>query len=176
MLCFLKMRHSWNPVFNCFPLGQNIQMTAPVVVKVSDKRFWEKGVYTMSFLLPAEYQTDPPKPTDDKVKNTNILHDNVWTDCENKQRMLLVCRYTSTACQTWQCMCRATEAGWHRCQTKMLQVAWKLASTASEKNTKKASTMLLATTGKFKSQIKWNLHFPHTKSLNKVQKSMSTWW
>lgn len=42
-------------------------MTAPVVVKVSDKRFWEMGVYTMSFLLPAEYQSNPPKPTDEKV-------------------------------------------------------------------------------------------------------------
>lgn len=42
-------------------------MTAPVVVKVSGKAFWEPGVYTMSFLLPAEYQKNPPYPTDDKV-------------------------------------------------------------------------------------------------------------
>ncbi|XP_040919587.1 heme-binding protein 2 [Toxotes jaculatrix] len=47
--------------------GKKIEMTAPVVVKMPDKRFWETGVYTMSFLLPAEYQADPPSPTDKKV-------------------------------------------------------------------------------------------------------------
>lgn len=49
-------------------LGREIEMTAPVVVKIVDKRFWEMGVYTMSFLLPAEYQSNPPKPTDEKVR------------------------------------------------------------------------------------------------------------
>lgn len=48
-------------------------MTAPIVVKVSDKRFWEMGVYTMSFLLPAEYQLNPPKPTDEKVSFSRII-------------------------------------------------------------------------------------------------------
>ncbi|XP_070704396.1 heme-binding protein 2 [Pempheris klunzingeri] len=47
--------------------GKKIAMTAPVVVRMPDKRFWEMGVYTMSFLLPAEEQNNPPKPTDDKV-------------------------------------------------------------------------------------------------------------
>ncbi|XP_076609043.1 heme-binding protein 2 [Chaetodon auriga] len=47
---------------------QKIEMTAPVLMKVqADKGFWQSGVYTMSFLLPAEYQKNPPKPTDDKV-------------------------------------------------------------------------------------------------------------
>ena len=42
-------------------------MTAPVVVKITDKKFWQMGVYTMSFLLPAEHQMNPPQPTDDKA-------------------------------------------------------------------------------------------------------------
>ncbi|KAM6904425.1 heme-binding protein 2 [Xenentodon cancila] len=44
-------------------LGKKIEMTAPVVVKMPEKKFWERGVYTMSFLLPAEHQKSPPKPT-----------------------------------------------------------------------------------------------------------------
>ncbi|XP_026180731.1 heme-binding protein 2 [Mastacembelus armatus] len=47
--------------------GEKIEMTAPVVVKVPDKYFWETGVYTISFLLPAEYQKNPPSPTNNKV-------------------------------------------------------------------------------------------------------------
>ncbi|KAI3359173.1 hypothetical protein L3Q82_002708 [Scortum barcoo] len=48
--------------------GQKIEMTAPVIVKMpAGKRFWEMGVYRMSFLLPAEHQKKPPKPTDEKV-------------------------------------------------------------------------------------------------------------
>uniref|UniRef100_A0A4W6EWA4 Heme-binding protein soul5 n=1 Tax=Lates calcarifer TaxID=8187 RepID=A0A4W6EWA4_LATCA len=42
--------------------GKKIEMTAPVLVKMPDKNFWQMGVYTMSFLLPAEYQINPPKP------------------------------------------------------------------------------------------------------------------
>ncbi|XP_070837479.1 heme-binding protein 2 [Chaetodon trifascialis] len=48
---------------------KKIEMTAPVLMKMQEgnRRFWESGVYTMSFLLPAEYQKNPPKPTDDEV-------------------------------------------------------------------------------------------------------------
>lgn len=49
-------------------------MTTPVVVKIMDKKFWEMGVYTLYFLLPAEHQKDPPKPTNDKV----CLSDKTW--------------------------------------------------------------------------------------------------
>ncbi|XP_035511022.1 heme-binding protein 2 [Morone saxatilis] len=47
--------------------GKKIAMTAPVIVKIPNKRFWETAVFTMSFLLPMEHQNNPPKPTDDKV-------------------------------------------------------------------------------------------------------------
>ncbi|XP_041862204.1 heme-binding protein 2 [Melanotaenia boesemani] len=47
--------------------GKKIQMTSPVVLKLPDKRFWEKGVFTMHFLLPAEYQMNPPSPTNKDV-------------------------------------------------------------------------------------------------------------
>ncbi|XP_034566714.1 heme-binding protein 2 [Notolabrus celidotus] len=47
--------------------GKKIEMTAPVVVDVPDKWFWEKGIYTMSFLLPSDHQSNPPMPTDKEV-------------------------------------------------------------------------------------------------------------
>uniref|UniRef100_A0A3Q0REN9 Heme-binding protein 1 n=1 Tax=Amphilophus citrinellus TaxID=61819 RepID=A0A3Q0REN9_AMPCI len=48
-------------------MGETIQMTSPVILKMPYKRFWEMGVYTMSFLLPAEHQKNPPKPTNPDV-------------------------------------------------------------------------------------------------------------
>lgn len=42
-------------------------MTSPVLLKMPDKRFWEMGIYKMSFLLPAEYQKSPPNPTNPEV-------------------------------------------------------------------------------------------------------------
>ncbi|KAM9393652.1 heme-binding protein 2-like [Pholidichthys leucotaenia] len=49
--------------------GKEIDMTTPVVVIKEMKKWWEfwKCDYTMAFLLPTEYQENPPKPYDDKV-------------------------------------------------------------------------------------------------------------
>ncbi|KAL4648759.1 heme-binding protein 2-like [Arapaima gigas] len=48
--------------------GVMIDMTAPVLVKIPEERkMWEPAVYTLSFLLPSEYQEIPPKPTNEKV-------------------------------------------------------------------------------------------------------------
>uniref|UniRef100_A0A3Q2TX60 Heme-binding protein 1 n=1 Tax=Fundulus heteroclitus TaxID=8078 RepID=A0A3Q2TX60_FUNHE len=45
--------------------GQKINMTAPVVMKIPKKGIF--GTFTMSFLLPAEHQMNPPQPTNDNV-------------------------------------------------------------------------------------------------------------
>ncbi|RVE69701.1 hypothetical protein OJAV_G00080180 [Oryzias javanicus] len=47
--------------------GKKIEMTSPVVVRMPEKKIWEKGDYTMSFLLPSEHQSNPPIPTNEDV-------------------------------------------------------------------------------------------------------------
>ncbi|CAL8273634.1 unnamed protein product [Lota lota] len=48
--------------------GTTIEMTAPVIIKSKTTKGWfERCNYTMSFLLPSEYQMNPPKPTNTQV-------------------------------------------------------------------------------------------------------------
>ncbi|XP_029112064.1 heme-binding protein 2 [Scleropages formosus] len=57
----------------------NIDMTAPVLVKIPEERnMWEPAVYTLSFLLPSEYQENPPKPTTEKLYFTDMPEMNVY--------------------------------------------------------------------------------------------------
>lgn len=42
-------------------------MTTPVVVKRPKEQGFRMNDYTVSFLLPADYQKNAPKPTDPKV-------------------------------------------------------------------------------------------------------------
>ncbi|XP_056263350.1 heme-binding protein 2 [Pseudoliparis swirei] len=59
--------------------GNNIEMTAPVILKISDKTsFWQTGIYTMSFLLPAAHQKNPIPPTDKKVYIKNMTDMQVY--------------------------------------------------------------------------------------------------
>ncbi|KAM9345650.1 heme-binding protein 2 [Symphorus nematophorus] len=60
--------------------GKKIEMTAPVIVKMPEvvKNFWETNEYTMSFLLPSEYQKNPPKPTDEAVYIEEMKRMNVY--------------------------------------------------------------------------------------------------
>lgn len=59
-------------------------MTAPVLIQMDEgpRPFWKAGVFPMSFLLPAEHQDNPPKPTDDKVS----WHDQVDSACNPANR------------------------------------------------------------------------------------------
>ncbi|XP_048377920.2 heme-binding protein 2-like [Stegostoma tigrinum] len=48
--------------------GKNINMTAPVLLKIpQNKQLLESKTYIIHFLLPANYQQDPPPPTDTNV-------------------------------------------------------------------------------------------------------------
>ncbi|XP_037545012.1 heme-binding protein 2 [Nematolebias whitei] len=42
---------------------KNIEMTAPVIMRIPEKGAFESGDFKMSFILPAEHQMNPPKPT-----------------------------------------------------------------------------------------------------------------
>ncbi|KAL1005058.1 hypothetical protein UPYG_G00053960 [Umbra pygmaea] len=53
--------------------GVQMEMTAPVLVRIpEDTRVWEPAVYTLSFVLPAAYQDQPPTPTNDKLYFTEM--------------------------------------------------------------------------------------------------------
>lgn len=45
-------------------------MTAPVIMKIVEKKFWQTGQYTMSFLLPYEDQMTPSQPDNAEVSFT----------------------------------------------------------------------------------------------------------
>lgn len=129
---FLKTNKQKNIVLSsCLRSEKKIEMTAPVLMKMQegDRRFWEPAVYTMSFLLPAEHQKNPPKPTDDKASFSDKTWHSVFIlviitpimsllAALADNETLLTCRCTSRKCQLWKCMYRATEDGWVACPTK----------------------------------------------------------
>ncbi|XP_030645954.1 heme-binding protein 2 [Chanos chanos] len=48
--------------------GAKIDMTAPVIIKTKEnRRMWGSSVYAVSFVLPSDYQTNPPAPTDESI-------------------------------------------------------------------------------------------------------------
>ncbi|XP_029292774.1 heme-binding protein 2 [Cottoperca gobio] len=62
--------------------GEKIEMTAPVIIKIAEDKspllFWKPRIYTMSFLLPAKHQANPPKPTDTKLFITDMADMKVY--------------------------------------------------------------------------------------------------
>ncbi|XP_074553557.1 heme-binding protein 2 [Halichoeres trimaculatus] len=47
--------------------GKKIEMTAPVLVTIPEEPIWSTRNFTMSFLLPSEFQQNPPTPDNTKV-------------------------------------------------------------------------------------------------------------
>ncbi|TRY90276.1 hypothetical protein DNTS_005128 [Danionella cerebrum] len=59
--------------------GAKIEMTAPVITKVKEgSNMWDTSVYVLSFLLPSDFQAQPPKPTDPSVYLTELPDMNVY--------------------------------------------------------------------------------------------------
>ncbi|XP_032394505.1 heme-binding protein 2 [Etheostoma spectabile] len=68
MAAMRAFKRLFNYIAGANEKGKKIKMTAPVLMKISeDMSFFQPGTYTMSFLLPSEDQTNPPKPNDNKV-------------------------------------------------------------------------------------------------------------
>ncbi|XP_065119216.1 heme-binding protein 2 [Paramisgurnus dabryanus] len=59
--------------------GAKIDMTTPVLIKVKeDDSIWDSSVYVLNFLLPSDFQANPPKPTDPSVYFTDTPDMNVY--------------------------------------------------------------------------------------------------
>ncbi|XP_077590957.1 heme-binding protein 2 [Stigmatopora nigra] len=66
--CYIAFKRLYKYICGENEAGKTIEMTAPVVVKVGEEKwFWEEQEYEMSFLLPRDCQANPPKPTNDEV-------------------------------------------------------------------------------------------------------------
>jgi len=134
----------------CSFSGKKIQMTSPVIVKIPEKKFWERGAFTMSFLLPAEHQMNPPKPNNDDVSSNFLrlcLDFFLWSQALAGNETFLTFRFTSTRCQKWTCMCWPMEDGWQAWLTAGNQMNSPLHLTLLMQNTQKDPTMLLDITG-----------------------------
>ncbi|KAK7167285.1 hypothetical protein R3I94_001621 [Phoxinus phoxinus] len=59
--------------------GAKIDMTAPVIIKANASAgMWQSSVYVLSFLLPSDYQADPPEPTDPSIYFTDTTDMKVY--------------------------------------------------------------------------------------------------
>lgn len=139
-------------------LDNKVEMTAPVLMKMENqhKYFWQKKVFSMSFLLPSEHQASPPAPTDDKVR----ISDKSWQKDTTHQTSgfqvyfpianyepLPSCRWKLWRCQLWTCTCGALEDGWRACLEKAKQKRCPLPSIQLVQSTRLNTTMLLDITG-----------------------------
>uniref|UniRef100_A0A671SXV9 Heme-binding protein 2-like n=1 Tax=Sinocyclocheilus anshuiensis TaxID=1608454 RepID=A0A671SXV9_9TELE len=80
---------------------QHIDMTAPVIIKVNDSAsMWQSSVYALSFLLPSNYQANPPKPTDPSVYFTDTPDMKVYVKSYGGYMMSVVARSQAQSLKT----------------------------------------------------------------------------
>lgn len=137
----------------CFSLDNKVEMTAPVLMKMENqhKYFWQKKVFSMSFLLPSKHQASPPAPTDDKVTTS----DKSWQQPSGFQvyfpianyEPLLSCRWKLWRCQLSTCTYGALEDGWRACLAKAKQKRCPLPSIQLVQSTRQTTTIPLDITG-----------------------------
>uniref|UniRef100_A0A671T1A8 Heme-binding protein 2-like n=1 Tax=Sinocyclocheilus anshuiensis TaxID=1608454 RepID=A0A671T1A8_9TELE len=78
-----------------------IDMTAPVIIKVNDSAsMWQSSVYALSFLLPSNYQANPPKPTDPSVYFTDTPDMKVYVKSYGGYMMSVVARSQAQSLKT----------------------------------------------------------------------------
>ncbi|XP_016318521.1 heme-binding protein 2-like [Sinocyclocheilus anshuiensis] len=81
--------------------GAKIDMTAPVIIKVNDSAsMWQSSVYALSFLLPSNYQANPPKPTDPSVYFTDTPDMKVYVKSYGGYMMSVVARSQAQSLKT----------------------------------------------------------------------------
>ncbi|XP_067277710.1 heme-binding protein 2-like isoform X2 [Pseudorasbora parva] len=79
--------------------GAKIDMTAPVIIKVSENAsMWQSPA--LSFLLPSSYQDNPPKPTDSSIYFTETPDMNVYVRSYGGWMMSFVSRSQAGSLKT----------------------------------------------------------------------------
>lgn len=81
--------------------GAKIDMTAPVIIKVNESAsIWQSSVYVLSFLLPSNYQANPPKPTDPSIYFTDTPDMKVYVRSYGGWMMSLVSKSQAQSLKT----------------------------------------------------------------------------
>ncbi|XP_056308027.1 heme-binding protein 2 [Danio aesculapii] len=81
--------------------GAKIDMTAPVTIKVNgSSNMWQSSVYVLSFLLPSNYQSKPPRPTDPSVYFTDSPDMNVYVKSFGGWMFSVVSKYQTQSLKT----------------------------------------------------------------------------
>lgn len=95
--------------------GAKINMTAPVLIKVKeDVSIWDSSVYVLNFLLPSDFQANPPKPTDPSVYFIDTPDMNVYVKSYGGWMMSVVSKIKAQQLKTSLDKVQASyETGYH---------------------------------------------------------------